>query len=218
MVNIYRIDNSINDKIYIGQTKYPIEKRWRKHKSNAKNNICKTYIANAMRKHSIENFRINQICKVSSVEEANEVEQFLIKHFQTNNPKLGYNILEGGRVSHKTFVEIYGEKRAKEIKDKISSTLKSKNTKLSQEHIEIIRNANIGRKRTKESLQKVSTLMRLRGKGAKPILQYNKEGEFIKEWSSGRQAIQFYKNVHISKACNGKLKTAAGFIWKFKNT
>lgn len=52
----------------------------------------------------------------------------------------------------------------------------------------------------------------------KPILQFDKEGNFIKEWDS---AISVEKELHIfnSNICNclkGKLNTAGGYIWKYK--
>ena len=54
---------------------------------------------------------------------------------------------------------------------------------------------------------------------AKPILQYDKTGNFIREWPSARKIEEetgIY-NPNISKCCLGKLKTSGGYIWKFKN-
>jgi hypothetical protein len=53
----------------------------------------------------------------------------------------------------------------------------------------------------------------------KPVLQYDLEGNFIKEWLSGREAsyILNLKNYDsISACCLGKQKTGGGFIWRFK--
>lgn len=52
----------------------------------------------------------------------------------------------------------------------------------------------------------------------KPILQFSKNGEFIKEFSSIHEAAQEMNTSHvsISNACNGKSKSSCGFIWKFK--
>ena len=52
----------------------------------------------------------------------------------------------------------------------------------------------------------------------KPVLQFSKNGEFIKEFSSIHEAAQEMNTSHvsISKACNGKSKSSCGFIWKFK--
>ena len=52
-------------------------------------------------------------------------------------------------------------------------------------------------------------------KCAKPILQYDKNGNFIKKWRS-IQSIRRELGVnpsHISQCARGKLKSAYGFVW-----
>ena len=52
----------------------------------------------------------------------------------------------------------------------------------------------------------------------KPILQYTKNGVFLKEWESIISAAQ-QTNIsrkHISDCCCGRGKTAGGYIWKHK--
>jgi hypothetical protein len=53
----------------------------------------------------------------------------------------------------------------------------------------------------------------------KPVLQYDLEGNFIKEWSSGVEAGKFLNksSSSISECCSNKRKTAYKFIWKYKN-
>jgi hypothetical protein len=53
----------------------------------------------------------------------------------------------------------------------------------------------------------------------KPVLQYDLQGNFIKEWEYAKQPIEQgiatdYNGV--SACCLGKQKSANGFIWKFK--
>lgn len=50
----------------------------------------------------------------------------------------------------------------------------------------------------------------------KVIFQYDKQNNFIKEWSSIAEA-QRQIGGDIKSALNGRSKTAAGFIWKYKN-
>lgn len=53
----------------------------------------------------------------------------------------------------------------------------------------------------------------------KPVLQYDLEGNFIKEWKCGREACTSlgFNNVDgISACCLGKQKTAFNYIWIFK--
>ena len=53
---------------------------------------------------------------------------------------------------------------------------------------------------------------------SKPVLQYDLNGVFIKEWTGAYQAYKTlgisFKN--ISSNCKGRYKSAGGFIWKFK--
>ena len=58
------------------------------------------------------------------------------------------------------------------------------------------------------------------GKLSKPVLQYTKSGEFVKEWKSAKdvQRNLGYFHNNISYCCNGKLKSAYGYVWKYKDT
>ena len=56
------------------------------------------------------------------------------------------------------------------------------------------------------------------GKKSKKVLQFTLDGEFVGEWPStmecGRNG---YYQGNIVKCCNGKLKSADGYIWKYKD-
>lgn len=56
-------------------------------------------------------------------------------------------------------------------------------------------------------------------KSSKQILQYNLEGNFIKTWDSTYEIERQLKIPHtnISKCCKNKLKTAGGYIWRYKD-
>lgn len=49
-----------------------------------------------------------------------------------------------------------------------------------------------------------------------PILQYSLDGEFIREWPSATDAGKELKG-HICDCLKGRRKTAANYIWKYKN-
>ena len=53
---------------------------------------------------------------------------------------------------------------------------------------------------------------------SRKILQYSKSGEFIREWQGAREVerVLGIDNSHINACCRGKLKSAYGFIWKYK--
>lgn len=70
-----------------------------------------------------------------------------------------------------------------------------------------------GIKRSEETKRRMSL-----ASSKKPILQFTREGEFIREWMSQKEAYTTY-NFHSFKmwqALTGKCQTAGGFIWKYK--
>jgi len=100
-----------------------------------------------------------------------------------------------------------GMKHSEESKRKISEGLKG--------HI----SPNKGKKMSKESCEKKSKSMM--GVMNKSILQYDLQDNFIKEWSSISEAyLSLNKKITngcINLACKGKIKTAFGYKWKYKN-
>ena len=57
-------------------------------------------------------------------------------------------------------------------------------------------------------------------KPTKSVLQYTKEGEFIREWKSATEAgrtLGIYQSS-ISRCCRGKLKSVGSFVWKFSES
>lgn len=53
---------------------------------------------------------------------------------------------------------------------------------------------------------------------SKKVLQYNLNGEFIKEWRTISEAARAYNTSvqAISRCCNGIVRTSMNYIWEFK--
>ena len=53
----------------------------------------------------------------------------------------------------------------------------------------------------------------------KPILQFDKHGLYLREWSSATKANKEtgINNKNISECCLGHRGSAGGYIWKYKN-
>lgn len=89
IINIYKITNKINNKVYIGQSKYDIEKRFARHIQDAMQNRLNTHLAKAIRKYGPENFYIELIDTADNQDELNQKEHDMIHYY--NSIKDGYN-------------------------------------------------------------------------------------------------------------------------------
>lgn len=118
MSYIYKITNTNNDKVYIGQTINSLYKRLSKHKGkiNCKNQCSALY--SAMRKYGVDSFNIESIIEGDfSKEELNQLEVLFINKFQSLSPN-GYNLQSGGTS---------GFWIAECVKERISKALKGRN-------------------------------------------------------------------------------------------
>lgn len=53
---------------------------------------------------------------------------------------------------------------------------------------------------------------------SKTVLQFTKDGKFVKEWCSVKEIerVLGFDTGHISACCNGKAKSSYGFLWRYK--
>ena len=92
---IYKIENKINHKVYIGQS-VNITDRWRNHRSAYKDTSDKAYethLYRSMRKYGIENFNFS-IIEECLPSELNERERYWISYYDSFFN--GYNLTLGG--------------------------------------------------------------------------------------------------------------------------
>lgn len=94
---IYKITNRIDGKIYIGQTKRSIEKRWREH---CRSDSQCVRMHKAIEKYGKENFTVTQIDSAIDQEEANAKEIYWISFFDSANKEKGYNLTYGGAIGN----------------------------------------------------------------------------------------------------------------------
>ena len=153
---IYKITNSINDKVYYGQTKSKLPNaRWNRHKYSV-NIGCKVPIHCAMRLYGVENFKFEIVCYCDTLEELNSKEIEFISVNNTICPN-GYNVMKGGD----------NYERTEEHRRKIGDAHRGK--KKSAEHIEKMKLSRKGVKIgpfTEEHKRKIGDAHR--GKKKKP--------------------------------------------------
>ena len=210
---IYKITNQCNQKSYIGKSK-DIQTRWRAHHTepfNPNADMYNSLFYRAIRKYGIENFSF-EIIELCPEEKLNEREIYWISYYNTyiKSPNCnGYNMTIGGentvlekQYDREYILQLWKEgKSHNEILDKVKCT-KSTLTNILDE-LAISSNE----RRRRGALYK-----------AKAVIQYNLNHEQIQEYSSISEASR-QTNIptgNISKNCKGGLKTAGGYIWKYK--
>ena len=98
MIEIYKVTNNINGKLYIGQTSRTLKKRRSAHIRNSFNPNAPDYdcaFHKAIRKYGPENFVWEVVFMCDTVEESNRLEMILIAEYNTCHG-IGYNSNKGG--------------------------------------------------------------------------------------------------------------------------
>lgn len=148
---VYMVKNLVNGKVYIGKTSTSAEKRFKRHcyEAFSKNKLGKRnyYFHSAIVKYGVENFEIIELCECLTNNECSDRERFYIKHYNSKNHEIGYNLTDGGE-------GVIGRKKTKEEIEKHKQKLLGR--KLSDEHKKAISKANKGRVISKQTKTKIS--------------------------------------------------------------
>lgn len=206
MAYIYKIENQINGKVYIGKTLKTPEERFKIHIQDSKKlEISNRPLYKAFNKYGVDNFTISVIEECSD-EIVNDREVYWIEIY--GSFKYGYNATLGGDGKHycdyDLIYALYEEgKNIKEISsitgyDKLTCKVALDNRGITHE------------KRVARGREKIS----------KPILQLDPiTEEIVGIYSSIQEAYNALgkqHSGHIAGVCNGKRKTAYGYKWRYK--
>ena len=210
---IYKITNDINDKIYVGKTTSSIEERFKQHLIDArKSRQEKRPLYNAINLYGAEHFSIELIeeCDISL---ENEREQYWIGYYRGYED--GYNATKGGDgkiLYDYQLIENY-----------------IKQGKTTKEIIALVGCcADVVHKVAKQSNSSLNTNNILE-KNKIAVAQYDLNGNYIQSFDSMRAGARWIcengysqstpsgVSFKISEACNGKRKTAYGYIWRKSN-
>lgn len=114
---IYKIHNTINDKVYVGKT-ISFKQRVNKHKQHLNKGIHNNkYLQNSWNKHTSDKFEFS-IIEECSQDNVDEREIFWIAKLKANNSKYGYNLTFGGEggIHNESTRKILSEKQNKNKK------------------------------------------------------------------------------------------------------
>ena len=92
---IYKITNTVNNKVYIGQTRRTFEQRKKQHLKSFKEQKTRTALINSVISHGVDKFIFN-IIEECNDDNLDEREIFYINEYNSIVPN-GYNIQLGGR-------------------------------------------------------------------------------------------------------------------------
>lgn len=183
-----------NRKIYIGITSMNPFDRW----ANGKGYRNQKRIFNAIVKCGWDNIKHEIICEGLSKEEAEVKEIELIAKYKSNQREFGYNIDNGGNSPGMM---------SDESKEKISKSLSGRI--LSYETKEKISLSNKGRVFSIEHRRKLAQ------QKCRRVSQYDLNGNFIRSWSSIKEAKETLCISGISQCVNGRHKSAGGYLWRY---
>ena len=156
---IYKAENCVNHKVYIGKTTKVMENRRKDHlyKSSRGSN---TYFHKAITKYGKENFVWSVLEESSDETVLFEKEKEYISKFRSNDPEYGYNLTVGGEgVSGRVIPAEENERRSKAVSAYLKGKPKSEETK------EKIRKTLAGRPRKLTEDQRKELSERMSGEG-----------------------------------------------------
>jgi hypothetical protein len=106
-----------------------------------------------------------------------------------------------------------GVPKSEEVKKKISKSLKGK--PLTEETKKKMSESRMGHGWSEETIDKLKKSARKR---MRPVMQYDLDGNFIKEWGGFAEIVDELglQKSGIYACCNNKINKSQGFIWKYK--
>jgi group I intron endonuclease len=232
VIGIYKIENP-KGKVYIGQS-VDIDSRWKKYQ--ALNCSNQTKLLNSLNKYGFDShtFSVVEECKEDDL---NKRERYWQDYYNVISEGLNCRLTEttdkSGRLSEETKILIGNSLRGKTLSEESKKNMrkpKSDSSRIGRYDKIGKNNPFYGRTHSEETKAKIrekrknqiitkETKETISNKLKKPILQFTKDGEFIKEFSSRNEAANELgiNPSSISNNISGRKKTAGGFIWRYKD-
>ena len=233
MIGIYKIENLINNKKYIGQS-INIQDRWYHHRiislgDTESYKLNQGLIHRAIKKYGIENFSF-EVIEECTTNELDEKEIYWIAYYHTyiEDPLChGYNLTPGGNQRLLIPVDQY-DKMGQFIQTFTSVSEAANYASGICNLINCLKGRNPssggyqwryhGEEPPGPLIYKVTDAHNW-SSAKKSINQYTKDGQYIATFQSAHEAARSLKGKknsgHISECCARKRKSAYGFIWKY---
>ena len=230
---IYKVTNTENDKVYIGQTIQTLSERRNKHYYKARHELNNnTHFINALRKYPENSFIWEIADEADSQEELDNKEKYWIEYY--NSVEDGYNTKDGGEtiVVTEKFLESCGSRPfyAFDLKgNKLGEFLNQR--EFARDHnmskgdiyrmihnqlyfcngVICIDKENFTQERLQECIKRASSR-------TTPFIARNIEtGEIFGPFTNKLECKKFLglKSNHIGEVLNKKRKTQEGYVFKY---
>ena len=216
---VYQHVNLSNNKKYIGITKQDVSVRWG---ANGVNYKSSPHFYNAIQKYGWNNFQHDILYSDLSKDEACAIEKELIKEHKIQDPRYGYNVMEGG-VAPSIPIEIrqimsekmkgnkngLGKICSEEKKKKISEAQKGR--KLTDEHKRKLSEAKKGKTYGPLSEERKKKIADAHKKKKVYCVELNRVFESIQSCARELNLIATY----ICACCKGRIKSHGGYHFHY---
>lgn len=224
---IYKFENLINHKIYIGQSS-DIWDRYKRHKRNIDDESHQEILYRAFRKYGFENFsfEIIESFDMYDKEQLDMLEQYYIKYYNSLKPN-GYNMTPGGSigvwVSQGKAVDQY-DLFGNYIQSFYSAHEASRCSNINFSSIcaccrEEIQHTKNYQWKYSEDKRIIKNIFDSVPKTDYPIWQYDMQGKFIQEFENYNIA---YTTLHLNPASltdclHGRNQSCGNYRWSYAN-
>lgn len=213
---IYKITNTFNGNVYIGQT-FNFKQRMYQHRWALRNNKhCNRHLQSAYNKYGFDSlkFEIIEHCENREITNAQETYWFNYYVYLLGIKRV-YNLSYTGN-AHNSSLEIREKIRQKNIGKTIPENVRKKISNTLKGHASWNKGTKGVMKANKSSFKKGQNLG-VNHPRARAINRYTLDGKLIKAYSTITEAV---KDTGLSLscivcACQGKQKTSGNSIWKY---
>ena len=226
---IYKFENKINHKIYIGQANNLLN-RYKRHKNNINDLSHQEVFYRALRKYGWDNFDY-EILEEFPPEEYNQdnlnkLEIFYIQKYNSLNPN-GYNMTKGGHYSSE---ELKQPVKQYDLKGNFIKEYESISEAARENNITItsIIACCLGKnthgcgfqwRYSKDNILKLQDIYNKCPMHNTSILQYDIKGHFVKKYKDLEEIYQLtnFNKTNICQALKHKINIAYNFQWRYEN-
>jgi len=212
IIGVYKIKSKRNPyRYYIGSS-VNILNRWKRHIKELKSNKHHSIkLQRHVDKYGIDDLEFSIVSQCDKSKLLNEEQLFLDKEFPYFNTNKIAGVANNGTPWNKgKKMELQPWNKGKKMDEKQRLNLIGHTVSI--ETREKLRKSKLGK-----TFNITEGILNRNKKLCIPVLQFDKDGNFIRRYNSLKETVDFgFTYQHVSACCRGKRKSAGGYIWKYE--